>query len=308
MSFEEAKKTGALAFFGEKYGDEVRVVNIGNGFSVELCGGTHVKSTSAIGLMKVTSETGVSAGVRRVEAVTGDGALLLLEELETQYAAICAELMVEDQIRKEGVKAFEMIEFLEMEISLISKILNCNNDQILKKIIQIKEENQDLKTQIDKNTQDFKEYSSLQESVESLLEINTELKKQIKSIQSKDIGVLIEESIKKSITVEGLNLVLDTFDEVDSKSLREIADSIRTRISDSVVALISVSSEKAPVIVACSKEVEIDAREVMKHLINQLGGSGGGRQDFAQGGIENTENLDIALSSVADLIVSLNKQ
>ena len=308
MSFEEAKKTGALAFFGEKYGDEVRVVNIGNGFSVELCGGTHVKSTSAIGLMKVTSETGVSAGVRRVEAVTGDGALLLLEELETQYAAICAELMVEDLIRKEGVKAFEMIEFLEMEISLISKILNCNNDQILKKIIQIKEENQDLKTQIDKNTQDFKEYSSLQESVESLLEINTELKKQIKSIQSKDIGVLIEESIKKSITVEGLNLVLDTFDEVDSKSLREIADSIRTRISDSVVALISVSSEKAPVIVACSKEVEIDAREVMKHLINQLGGSGGGRQDFAQGGIENTENLDIALSSVADLIVSLNKQ
>ena len=107
---------------------------------------------------------------------------------------------------------------------------------------------------------------------------------------------------------DSLNLVLDTFDEVDSKSLREIADSIRTRISDSVVALISVSSEKAPVIVACSKEVEIDAREVMKHLINQLGGSGGGRQDFAQGGIENTENLDIALSSVADLIVSLNKQ
>ena len=211
-----------------------------------------------------------------MEAVTGDGALLLLEELETQYAAICAELMVEDTIRKEGVKAFEMIEFLKMEISLISKILNCNNDQILKKIIQIKEENQDLKTQIDKNTQDFKEYSSLQESVESLLEINTELKKQIKSIQSKDIGVLIEESIKKSITVEGLNLVLDTFDEVDSKSLREIADRIRTRISDSVVALISVSSEKAPVIVACSKEVEIDAREVMKHLINQLGGSGGG--------------------------------
>ena len=234
--------------------------------------------------------------------------MCIRDRLETQYAAICAELMVEDLIRKEGVKAFEMIEFLEMEISLISKILNCHNDQILKKIIQIKEENQDLKTQIDKNTHDFKVYSTLQESVESLLEINTELKKQIKSIQSKDIGVLIEESIKKSITVEGLNLVLDTFDEVDSKSLREIADRIRTRISDSVVALISVSSEKAPVIVACSKEVEIDAREVMKHLINQLGGSGGGRQDFAQGGIENTENLDIALSSVADLIVSLNKQ
>ena len=60
--------------------------------------------------------------------------------------------------------------------------------------------------------------------------------------------------------------------------------------------------------VACSKDVDIDAREIMKHLINQLGGSGGGRSDFAQGGVENTNDLDLALTSVADLIVSLNNQ
>ncbi len=70
----------------------------------------------------------------------------------------------------------------------------------------------------------------------------------------------------------------------------------------------SITDDKSPTIVACSKDVDIDAREIMKHLINQLGGSGGGRPDFAQGGVDNTDDLDMALTSVADLIVSLTNQ
>ncbi len=88
MGMEQAMNKGAMALFGEKYGDEVRVVSMGD-FSTELCGGTHVERTGDIGLFKFISESGVAAGVRRVEAVTGKGALALVERQEALLKQLC---------------------------------------------------------------------------------------------------------------------------------------------------------------------------------------------------------------------------
>jgi alanyl-tRNA synthetase len=87
LSYDEAIRKGALAFFGDKYGDRVRVVKIGD-FSTELCGGTHVGASGEIGLFKLHSEGGVAAGVRRVEALTGEGALDLIHNYEQRLKEI----------------------------------------------------------------------------------------------------------------------------------------------------------------------------------------------------------------------------
>ena len=96
MPLDEALKSGAMSLFGEKYDEQVRVLNIGGDFSVELCGGTHVARAGDIGLFKFVAETGIAAGVRRVEAVTGLGALSLVEAEETQLADL-ARLLKSDR-------------------------------------------------------------------------------------------------------------------------------------------------------------------------------------------------------------------
>ena len=106
MTLEEAKKSGAMALFGEKYGAEVRVVRMGD-FSTELCGGTHVKNTLQIGQFKILSETGVAAGVRRIEALTGDNVRKYYENLEQEMIAAAELVKATPATLKEHIQSLQ---------------------------------------------------------------------------------------------------------------------------------------------------------------------------------------------------------
>ena len=308
MTIEEATKKGAIAFFGEKYGEEVRVLDLGEGFSVELCGGTHVKTTGEIGLMKIVSESGISAGVRRIEAVTGIGATLLLQELEQNITSICNEFIVDLQPINKGQNNLDLIRDLQSLLFLLAKELNTSQDQVLKRIIDLKERITSLENALGIKSEIKPSSSNLIDTVKELKILCQSLEDESKKKELEGISTSVADLKGESIEIAGYKLITKSFANIDSKSLRELADQLRNNETNTIVTLISVSGDKMPVIVACSKEVEIDAREIMKHLVNQLGGSGGGRPDFAQGGVDSSEDIELVLDSVADLVVSLTNQ
>jgi alanyl-tRNA synthetase len=105
MSIEDAKAKGAMALFGEKYSQEVRVLTMGEGFSIELCGGTHVKRTGDIGLFKIVSEQGIASGVRRIEAVAGQIALRRVNGFERKLLDVSRNLKTEPALLEQRIEA-----------------------------------------------------------------------------------------------------------------------------------------------------------------------------------------------------------
>jgi alanyl-tRNA synthetase len=244
MAYDDAIKAGALAFFGDKYGDRVRVVRMGD-FSVELCGGTHVNRTGDIGLFKLEAESGVAAGVRRIEAFTGQGAL-------------------------ESIRRREKI------LSDIGSQLGARDGQAL-------------------------------ERLERILAREKELERKLRALEQKLVAGdgPAAGRVEQVREVKGIKVVTRKFDSVDAKALREIADRLRQKYGSAVVALGSkLDDDKAALLVAVTSDLSsrIKAGDIVKQLAPIIGGTGGGRPDFAQAGGRDASKLSDALDRVVKLV------
>jgi alanyl-tRNA synthetase len=137
MSMDDAKKSGAMALFGEKYGDQVRVVNIG--FSTELCGGVHVQRAGDVGLFKIISESGVAAGVRRIEAVTGKAALAWVSKQQQRLETIAK--LVKSDVNHAETKISQLVEherLLERELNkLKAKLASLAGNDLVSQVVDV---------------------------------------------------------------------------------------------------------------------------------------------------------------------------
>ena len=244
MAYDDAIKAGALAFFGDKYGDVVRVVRMGD-FSVELCGGTHVGRTGDIGIFKFEAESGVAAGVRRIEAATGQGAL-------------------------EAIRRRERI------LETIGGHLGARDDAAV-------------------------------ERLERLLAREKELEKKLRALEQKLVagdGAAGGADAEKVRETGGVKVVTRRVEGVDPRALREMADRMRQKYGSAVVAIGSVLDGKVAILVAVTPDLtsRIKAGDIVKQIAPIVGGTGGGRPDFAQAGGRDASRLDEALERITALV------
>ncbi|MFT8313525.1 MAG: alanine--tRNA ligase [Clostridium sp.] len=247
MTLDEARESGATALFDDKYGEAVRVVSVGD-FSKELCGGTHVNNSGEIGLFKIVSESGVAAGIRRIEAVT---ALKALKNID------------------------EKIEL----IKTIEKDLKCSEKDILNKINIITNEVKEKEKEINK------------------------LKSKLASGSEDDI-------IKSVKDVKGIKFAAMELKDVDSNSLRDLADKTRNKIGEGVVVLGSSIDGKVQLIAMATKGAVsrgVNCGKIIKEVAAICGGGGGGRPDMAQAGGKNPEKLKEAIAKVESIMGKLVK-
>ena len=278
---EEAIEAGAMALFGEKYGDKVRVLTIGandngNAYSVELCGGTHVKNTGDIALFAIASEGSVASGIRRIEAVTSNGVrAFFIEELQKAHEAL--QKLKEDHAKLRGAAfqatdsaAFAVDTLKNVPLNTLHKTYHATAASIASEIAAQQEENKKLSKQI------------------------ADLKKQQALAASSDFT---------KETVGNVTFIGKIFDEMDPKELRTIADNYLKEAD--IVAVGSNAGGKGSMVVGVGKAHtdKISAVTLVQAAVEVLGGKGGGgRPEMAQGGGPEAANLLSSIDKIKSLV------
>jgi alanyl-tRNA synthetase len=260
----------AMALFGEKYGDKVRVVKIGN-FSTELCGGTHTAATGEIGLIKILKEGSVSSGVRRVEAITGLGSLTHFRkdhELEGVVSAFVVPTFAQ-KTRKDGAPSVDEIS-THAEVSPAEAL----KLELAKKDAEIKR----LTRELDQ----------------------ARMKSASASIGTANIGERVKE-------VKGVKVLAHRVDNLERAQLRTLVDQLRDKIGSGVVILGSASNGNVALIVGVTKDLtsRVQAGKVIGPVAQKVGGKGGGRPDLAEAGGKDASALDAALDGAYGVVEGL---
>jgi alanyl-tRNA synthetase len=259
----------AMALFGEKYGDKVRVIKIGD-FSTELCGGTHTLQTGEIGLIKILKEGSVSSGVRRVEAVTGEGSLQHFRkdhELEAVVAGFAAPILLQ-KARKDGAPTPQDGTVEEVALSPADA----------------------LRAELEKKDSEIKRLSRELDQV------------RMKSASSTTAN--IGDKIKD---VRGVKVLAHRVDNLERAQMRTLVDQLRDKIGSGVVILGSANDGSVSLIVGVTKDLtaKIQAGKVVGKVAEKVGGKGGGRPDLAEAGGKAPGALDAALGEAYAIVESL---
>ena len=242
MSIDEARKSGAMALFGEKYGDQVRVVQMGD-YSIELCGGTHVSNTSQIQYFKIISESGVAAGVRRIEALTAKGAFRYMSQMEER-------------------------------LSQVAGLMKTTTHQVIEK-------------------------------TEALIENNKKLNNELETIKQKTARDSAGDFLKNVIQINDISFLASEIDNLDMNGLRDLGDSMKDQMGESIVVLVSNQDGKVNLI-AMATEGAVKkgghAGNLIKEIAGCVGGGGGGRPNMAQAGGKNPDGMKEALEKAVEVV------
>ena len=271
----------AMALFGEKYGDKVRVIRIGD-FSTELCGGTHTAATGEIGLIKILKEGSVSSGVRRVEAITGEGSLAHFRkdhELEKVVSSFVVPTLSQST-RKDGPPAEDVV----VSPSGVGATATVG------KVATVVSPAEALKFELEKKDAEIKR---LQRELDQ-----ARMKTASSSVAS------VNEKIKE---VRGVKVLAHRVDNLERAQMRTLIDQLRDKVGSGVVVLGSANDGKVALIAGVTKDLtsRIQAGKVVGQVAQKVGGKGGGRPDMAEAGGDKPEALDSALAEVYRVVESL---